>query len=58
MINEIAWREALYRQLAKQPGLPAGLRPELVKRAEGCIARGRPARDMAAYQGCKGAVGR
>ena len=38
--TEIAWREALYRQMARQPGLPAGLRPEMIKRAERCAGHG------------------
>lgn len=61
---DIEWREALYRQLARQPGLPAGLRPELIKRAERCVERA-PAATMPVYfapranvEGCKGAVGR
>jgi hypothetical protein len=59
---DIEWREALYRQLARQPGLPAGLRPELIKRAEGCVARiVAPPPYMVprgAVEGCKGAIGR
>jgi hypothetical protein len=63
-ISDYEWREALYRQLARQPGIPAGLRPELIKRAERCsgvavtgtvpafmVARGN-------VEGCKGAIGR
>jgi hypothetical protein len=38
--TEIAWREALYRQMARQPGLPAGLRPEMIKCAERCAGHG------------------
>lgn len=63
--NEIEWREALYRQLARQPGLPAGLRPVLIKRAESCVERASSAPSMPAYyvprgniEGCKGAIGR
>ena len=60
--TEIEWREALYRQLARQAGLPSGLRPELIKRAEHCsvaspysmptffVPRGNA-------EGCKGAIG-
>ena len=62
-MNDTEWREAMYRQLARQSGLPAGLRPELIKRAETCVARAHYA--TAAYQavhrnveGCKGAIGR
>ena len=58
----IEWREALYRQLARQPGLPAGLRPVLIQRAERCVDR--EARLMPAFmmprgnaEGCKGAIG-
>ncbi|NNM77634.1 hypothetical protein HJG53_12010 [Sphingomonas sp. ID1715] len=62
-MNETEWREALYRQLARQPGLPAGLRPELIKLAESCASRLHlhvaPAyvarRDV---EGCKGAISR
>ena len=62
-MTEFQWREALYRQMARQPGIPAGLRPELIKRAEGCISRARqsppayyaPPQDV---QGCKGAISR
>ena len=61
-MNEIEWREALYRQLARQPGIPAGLRPELIKRAETCQDRHfsnssyfPPRRGV---EGCKGAVSR
>jgi len=60
--SEIEWREALYRQLARQPGLPAGLRPVLIQRAERCVDRG--AQPMPAFmmprggaEGCKGAIG-
>jgi hypothetical protein len=62
-MNEIEWREALYRQLARQPGIPAGLRPELIKRAETCLHRTpfsapayRPPRQ--GIEGCKGAISR
>jgi hypothetical protein len=60
---DIEWREALYRQLARQPGLPAGLRPEMIKRAEGCVARivaPQPSFMVprGAVEGCKGAIGR
>ncbi|HEV2567669.1 hypothetical protein [Sphingomonas sp.] len=62
-MNEIEWREALYRQLARQPGIPAGLRPELIKRAETCTVRAH--RGTPSYyaprpdvQGCKGAISR
>lgn len=58
---EIEWREALYRQLARQPGLPAGLRPEMIKRAERCVARILAPRPFmvprGAVEGCKGAIG-
>ncbi len=59
-ISEIDWREALYRQLARQPGLPAGLRPELIKRAERCaVSALRPfMMPRGAVEGCKGAIGR
>ena len=63
-VSDIAWREALYRQMARQPGLPAGLRPELIKRAER-LAGPRVASTPPAYvtprgsvEGCKGAIGR
>lgn len=63
-LSEIEWREALYRQIARQPGLPAGLRPEMIKRAERCTGSG-SADQMPAYmvprgnvEGCKGAIGR
>ena len=62
--TSIEWREDLYRQLARQAGLPAGLRPELIKRAERCVgpvpAPGMPAFLVARgdIEGCKGAVGR
>jgi hypothetical protein len=62
-MNEIEWREALYRQLARQAGLPAGLRPELIKRAESCVSRLHltppaysPPRQ--GVEGCKGAISR
>lgn len=60
--TETEWREALYRQLARQPGLPAGLRPVLIKRAEGCVIH-TPAPSLftvprGAIEGCKGAIGR
>lgn len=60
-VADIEWREALYRQLARQPGLPAGLRPELIKRAERCIDRTLapvPAFRVpaGAIEGCKGAI--
>jgi hypothetical protein len=61
-MTSIEQREALYRQLARQPGLPAGLRPVLIQRAESCVARAsalsfsfRAGRDV---QGCKGAISR
>lgn len=62
-IIEIEQREALYRQLARQPGLPAGLRPVLIQWAERCVDRSMhlmppvftPRADV---QGCKGAIGR
>jgi hypothetical protein len=62
-MNEFEWREAMYRQLARQPGIPAGLRPELIKRAETCTHRSHhsprpyfaPRQDV---QGCKGAISR
>jgi hypothetical protein len=60
--TEMEEREALYRQLARQPGLPAGLRPVLIQRAERCVDRG--AGLMSAFllprgnaEGCKGAIG-
>jgi hypothetical protein len=60
-ISDIEWREGLYRQLARQPGLPAGLRPVLIQRAERCVDRREPA--MPAFlmptgnaEGCKGAI--
>lgn len=37
---DLAWREALYRQMARTPGLPPGLRPEMIKRAERCSSQG------------------
>jgi hypothetical protein len=59
---DIEWREALYRQIARQPGIPAGLRPELIKRAERCvgIAVKTPAFMIPRgnIEGCKGAIGR
>ena len=60
--SEIEWREALYRQLARQPGLPAGLRPVLIQRAERCVEREErlvPAFMMprGKAEGCKGAIG-
>lgn len=62
-INDIEWREALYRQLARQPGIPAGLRPELIKRAERCggpLASASPSFFMPRLdvEGCKGAISR
>lgn len=62
-MTEIELREALYRQLARQPGLPAGLRPELIKLAERCVDRpfaAAPSFSMPRgnVEGCKGAVGR
>lgn len=55
--TENEWRGALYRQLARQPGLPPGLRPELIKRAEACDRSPVPT-PRADIEGCKGAVGR
>ncbi len=60
--TDIELREALYRQLARQPGLPAGLRPELIKLAERCVDRTPPAAPAffmprAGVEGCKGAIG-
>jgi hypothetical protein len=56
---DIEWREALYRQLARQPGLPPGLRPELIKRAEHCVERSISSFFTArGAEGCKGAFGR
>jgi hypothetical protein len=61
-IADIEWREALYRQMARQPGIPAGLRPELIKRAERCVAHETaPPPFMVprgAVEGCKGAISR
>ena len=62
-MDEIEWREGLYRQLARQPGLPAGLRPELIKRAESCTPRSEQYRSAfftarGGVEGCKGAIGR
>lgn len=61
-MTEMEQREALYRQLARQPGLPAGLRPVLIQRAERCVDRGTGL--MSAFlfprgnaEGCKGAIG-
>ena len=61
----LEWREALYRQLARQPGLPAGLRPVLIQRAERCVDRTLPTipaflipRGNGNGEGCKGAIGR
>lgn len=62
-MDELDFRETLYRQLARQAGLPAGLRPELIKRAELCATRSHytmahgfaPPRTI---EGCKGAIGR
>lgn len=53
-------QEALYRQLARHSGLPIGLRPVLIKKAEK-IARSEmePVEPVFARrdaQGCKGAV--
>lgn len=60
--SEIEWREALYRQLARQAGLPAGLRPEMIKRAERCAGSGVSGPTFVfgrgAVEGCKGAIGR
>ncbi|MFD1612652.1 hypothetical protein ACFSCW_12650 [Sphingomonas tabacisoli] len=59
---DLDWREALYRQMARQSGLPAGLRPELIKRAEACVERKlAPAMPgffapRGAAEGCKGAI--
>jgi hypothetical protein len=59
--TDIEWREALYRQLARQQGIPAGLRPVLIQRAEKCVAIA-PApiffTPKAGVHGCKGAVSR
>ncbi|MBA2919947.1 hypothetical protein GON01_07760 [Sphingomonas sp. MAH-20] len=59
--SDIEWREGLYRQLARQPGLPAGLRPVLIQRAERCVDR--RSTSMPAFlaprgnaEGCKGAI--
>lgn len=62
-MTEIESREALYRQLARQPGLPAGLRPELIRRAEECVGQSfisMPSFSMPPdnIEGCKGAIGR
>lgn len=62
--TDIEWREALYRQLAMTSGLPAGLRPELIKRAEACLDRRLPRTSPGLMlprgdvEGCKGAVRR
>ena len=62
--TDFEWREALYRQLARQPGLPAGLRPELIKLAERCVGQASAApipsfvNRRGAVEGCKGAIGR
>lgn len=62
-VNDLEWREALYRQLARTSGLPAGLRPELIKRAEACVDRRLPRTQpgllipRGAVEGCKGAIG-
>ena len=64
-LTDFEWRETLYRQLARQPGLPAGLRPELIKRAERCVERiPQSPQTMPAFfvprgdvEGCKGAFG-
>lgn len=61
--DEMNWREAMYRQFARQAGLPAGLRPELIKRAERCASRAADASPISfsplgGVQGCKGAVSR
>ena len=60
--SELEWREALYRQLARQPGLPAGLRPGInhpaergVETGERLIAPIMMPRGNA--EGCKGAIG-
>jgi hypothetical protein len=60
--TDIEWREALYRQMARQPGLPAGLRPVLIQRAERCVDHSAP--HLPAFliprgnaEGCKGAIG-
>lgn len=59
---EMEWREALYRQLARQAGIPAGLRPELIKRAERCAESDVQGPSFVfgrgAVEGCKGAIGR
>jgi hypothetical protein len=60
--TSIEWREDLYRQLARQPGLPAGLRPVLIQRAERCVARSAPQAPALPVprgnaEGCKGAIG-
>lgn len=60
--TDMEWREALYRQMARQPGIPAGLRPELIKRAERCVGAGVPTPaymvPRGGVEGCKGAIGR
>lgn len=61
-VLDMEWREALYRQLARQPGLPSGLRPELIKAAERCVSAGTAASAFfmprGNAEGCKGAIGR
>lgn len=63
-MNDLEWREALYRQLARNAGLPAGLRPEMIKRAEACLDRRLPRTPPGLLiprgdvEGCKGAIGR
>lgn len=63
--NDIEWREALYRQLARQAGIPAGLRPEMIKRAERCAMQASAIFPAPPYfsprggvEGCKGAISR
>jgi hypothetical protein len=58
---DIEWREGLYRQLARQPGLPAGLRPVLIQRAERCVEHRIPLAPAflaprGNAEGCKGAI--
>jgi len=63
--NDMEWREALYRQLARQAGIPAGLRPEMIKRAERCATQANALFPAPPYfgprggvEGCKGAISR
>lgn len=62
-MSDVEWREAMYRQLARQSGLPAGLRPEMIKRAEVCVARSHYSETAffaqhRGVEGCKGAISR